>query len=141
MTRKFCVRKLFAPIFLAFCLGMPGPCLADSQLSEITIQDAAKLIESPPANLLILDVRTPAEFQEGHISGAKNLDFFGGSFDMDIMSLPKEDTILVYCRSGKRSAGAAQMLQEAGFRKILHMDDGIREWKRKGFPVERSPQE
>lgn len=110
---------------------------AARQPNEVNVSEAAELIKKKPENLVILDVRTPAEFSGGHIPNARNMDFFGGSFDMDITKLPKDDTILVYCRSGKRSAGAAEILEEAGFKNVLHMADGMEKWEKAGLPVEK----
>lgn len=107
------------------------------ELKDIKIREAAELMKKKPDKLVILDVRTPAEFRDGHIPNAKNMDFFGGSFDMDISKLSKDDTILVYCKSGKRSAGAADVLSDAGFKTVLHMSDGMDVWKKEGMPVEK----
>lgn len=57
--------------------------LAAVQVSakDISVKDAATLLQNPPQGLTIVDVRTPAEFREGHLAGAINMDFFGASFD------------------------------------------------------------
>ena len=73
---------------------------------DISVKEAADLVQNPPQGMVIVDVRTPAEFREGHIAGAVNMDFFGASFDSQILTLPKDKPILLYCRSGNRSAGA-----------------------------------
>lgn len=120
---------LFAPVSICAKGDPPG---------EIGIQEAAQLIKKDPDDLLILDVRTPAEFRQGHIPNARNMDFFGGRFDIDVATLPKDKTILVYCRSGKRSAGAAETLREAGIKNILHMTQGMEAWEKDGLPVVRN---
>lgn len=104
---------------------------------NISVQDAAALLKNAPPSLIILDVRTPGEFREGHIPGARNMDFFGGGFELQAASLPRDAVLLVYCRSGKRSAGAAEILDEAGIRHILHMNQGFEAWKDAGLPQER----
>ena len=65
--------------------------LAAVQVSakDISVKDAATLLQNPPQGLTIVDVRTPAEFREGHLAGAINMDFFGASFDSQILGLPK----------------------------------------------------
>lgn len=102
---------------------------------NISVQDAAGLLNKAPAGLIILDVRTPQEFREGHLAGARNVDFFGGRFEMETADLPRDATLLIYCRSGKRSAAAAETLGEAGMDRILHMYQGIEGWKDAGLPL------
>lgn len=102
---------------------------------NISVRDAAALLRNAPAGLIILDVRTPQEFREGHLAGARNVDFFGGRFEMETADLPRDATLLIYCRSGKRSAAAAETLGEAGMDRILHMYQGIEGWKDAGLPL------
>lgn len=125
-------------LFIAFLLHS-GLCQAKENRTteEIEVKAAAELIKKKPDEIIILDVRTPGEFREEHIADAQNMDFFGGGFDHDIRSLPKDRAILVYCRSGKRSYGAAESLQEAGYNKVLHMHEGLEAWKKAGLPVEK----
>lgn len=102
---------------------------------NISVRDAAALLQNAPDGLIILDVRTPGEFREGHLAGARNVDFFGGRFEMETADLPRDATLLIYCRSGKRSAAAAETLGEAGMNRILHMYQGIEGWKDAGLPL------
>lgn len=102
---------------------------------NISVRDAAALLQNAPDGLIILDVRTPQEFREGHLAGARNVDFFGGRFEMETADLPRDATLLIYCRSGKRSAAAAETLGEAGMNRILHMYQGIEGWKDAGLPL------
>ena len=55
---------------------------------DISVKEAADLVQNPPQGLVIVDVRTPAEFREGHIAGAVNMDCLGASFDSQILTLP-----------------------------------------------------
>ena len=82
----------------------------------------------------ILDVRTPEEFAEGYIEGAKNLDFYRADFESEVTSLSKEATYAVYCRSGKRSGLAAHMMQEAGFLSVSNLVGGMIDWANAGMP-------
>ncbi len=108
-----------------------------AQAKDVSVQEAAALLQSPPGGLLILDVRTPGEFRQGHLTGARNLDFFGGRFDLDVAALPKDRPVLLYCRTGQRSAGALEALEQAGIRNILHMNQGIEAWEKAGLPLEK----
>lgn len=122
-----------------------APCAAQARengnIHEIGARDAAKMLGENPDDILVLDVRTPGEFRNGHLPGAKNIDFFGGNFDVEAANLPHDKTTLVYCRSGKRSAGAVEELKRAGVKKILHLHEGMLAWEKAGLPVEKMPDE
>lgn len=81
---------------------------------------------------LLLDVRTAEEFAAGHIPGAKNISL--QSLDRRLGELPKDQPIIVYCRSGSRSATAAQLLKRQGFEDVRDLG-GIITWQRQGLPV------
>ena len=125
--RFFCIVALLALVMLA---ALPAAA------KDITVQDAAELLQNPPQGLIIVDVRTPAEFHEGHLPGAINIDYFGGPFETQIANLPKDAPVLLYCRTGNRSAGAYESMQKAGIGNILHMNEGIITWQQRGLPVE-----
>jgi phage shock protein E len=80
------------------------------------------------ASAFILDVRTPGEFQRGHIAGASLLDFYNSSFSEGIKTLPKDKTIYIYCQSSNRSMQAVKMLQNAGIQKIVELKGGMGAW-------------
>lgn len=91
-------------------------------------------MESTP-NEIILDVRTPEEFADGHIAGALNLDWDGKDFETATESLDKNVPVMVYCAGGGRSSAAAKALKSKGFKEIYNLEDGISDWEDKGFPV------
>ena len=69
---------------------------------------------------IIIDVRSPAEFSNGHIDGAINIPVDRiGQEARSIKGLKKDSTILVYCRSGRRSAASAQILQQQGYKHVI----------------------
>ena len=113
--------------------------LAAVQVSakDISVKDAAALLQNPPQGLSIVDVRTPAEFREGHLAGAVNMDFFGASFDSQILALPKDKPVLLYCRTVNRSAGAYDVMEKEGITNILHMNEGITGWQKQGLPLQK----
>ena len=87
-------------------------------------------------DVVLLDVRTTDEFDEGHLKNAVNIDVRQGDFVEKAKStLPVGKTIAVYCRSGKRSATAAGMLVKEGF-KVVNLEGGILAWTKAGMPVE-----
>ncbi len=76
----------------------------------------------------IIDVRTPLEYHQGHIQGAQNIDIRADTFVTEIQKLSKSDTLLVYCRSGRRSLYAAQVMVSFGFKKIYDLEGGFLNW-------------
>ena len=71
----------------------------------------------------LIDVRTAEEFAEGHVQGAQNVDVESGAFEAFIASLDKEASYSLYCRSGRRSAIAANLMAQAGFTKVTDLGD------------------
>ena len=81
-------------------------------------------------NAVILDVRTPEEFDEARIPNSKNIDFYNSEYFMDeIQKLDRKLSYYVYCRSGVRSANSCQLMNELGFKKVYNLLGGIIEWK------------
>ena len=78
---------------------------------------------------LVIDVRTPAEWQQGVIDGADIfIDYNGVNFKQELAKLDKSKTYVVYCRSGGRSAGASQVMVDNGFKHVINMQGGIMSW-------------
>ena len=110
--------------------------LQDTSEGDVTIEQAKIFIESKP-NLVIVDVRTPEEFSTGYIEGAVNLCV---ECDAQLLldDLDPDDEILVYCRTGRRSANAMKILGENDYEKVHNMVGGIEAWKNAGYPVVES---
>ena len=90
------------------------------------------------SGVLLVDVRTAAEFDEGHLPNAINVDVKSPSFKDDALKLLSDNegaTIAVYCRSGMRSAKAASLFADMGCRKIINLDGGILAWIEAGGAV------
>lgn len=82
-----------------------------------------------------LDVRTAEEYAEGHISGALNIDVLGTDFtEKAVEFLPAGRTIALYCRSGRRSKRAAEILSSRGY-KVVELDTGYNGWVNAGKTV------
>jgi len=76
----------------------------------------------------LIDVRTPSEYQEGHIEGAINLDIYSQSFVSELKSLDRSGRYALYCRSGNRSAKAALLMKQMGFVEVADLDGGVISW-------------
>jgi rhodanese-related sulfurtransferase len=82
-----------------------------------------------------LDVRTPEEFRAGHIRGAINVDYRAADFVERISRLNPDVRYVLYCRSGRRSAGALGVLEDAGVDRVDHMTAGILGWRSADLPL------
>ncbi|AFL80149.1 Rhodanese-related sulfurtransferase [Aequorivita sublithincola DSM 14238] len=81
----------------------------------------------------LVDVRTPEEFAEGHLDNAKNINVLETDFITQAEKLNLDEPIYLYCRSGKRSAKAALILKDVGFKEIYDMNGGYIHWVEDGF--------
>jgi rhodanese-related sulfurtransferase len=99
---------------------------------DVSVSEAKDLIQEKP-DLVILDVRTVTEYEEGHIEGAINIPVQELEDRLDEIS--KKDELLVYCRTGNRSSQAVSILESSGYTKIYHMIEGITGWKNAGYPT------
>jgi thioredoxin 1 len=108
-----------------------GPKEGQQDLSASEFQKAM----SAESDAQILDVRTIDEFQNGHIEGAINADVNSAAFQQIASDLNKDKTVFVYCLSGARSASAAGMLKEMGFKSIVNLTGGMLSWRSANLPV------
>lgn len=100
------------------------------QAQFVTITPAEAAVKIKKKRIVVLDVRTKEEFAEGHLPRAVNIDVLDSvNFIQQIQSLRKNKTYVVYCRSGKRSVKASEMLINNQFKHIYNMEGGILAWK------------
>ena len=119
-------------VFLSLILAFSCELLNTTEISMISESD---FVEIQDSDYILIDVRTQDEFDLGHIDSAINLDFYSDSFQNDILSLPKNETIVIYCRTNNRSSKTAAILKENGYREILVIRGGITEWVKKGNDI------
>ena len=103
---------------------------------NISVDEAAKLIQSN-TNVVVLDVRTPAEFKSGHIKGATNINFNDKDFAKRIAALDKSKTYIIHCAAGGRSGRACEQIKTLDFKNMLHMNEGFNKWKDAGKPMDK----
>lgn len=108
-------------------------CSSDSSAQKVSPKEFSEVISDP--SVVILDVRTPQEFAEGHLANAINIDFQSGNFEQEIASLDKSKTYAVYCRSSNRSGQAVKVMADAGFTSMYDMDGGIVDWQAAGGQI------
>ncbi len=103
-----------------------------NSFDDITPSEAKKLIDEHKndSNLIILDVRTPWEFSDGHIQGAVNLDFTDPDFEEKVEKLDKSKRYLIYCKSGVRGGKVIKIFLDSGFKKVYNISGGFEGWKK-----------
>ena len=94
---------------------------------DISIDESKKLINQGEVTL-ILDVRDADEFAKGHLKNAIQIPVNELKENLNDIEKFKDELVLVYCRSGKKSAEAINILKENGFKNLVHMKDGISKW-------------
>lgn len=100
---------------------------------SLTINEFSTFIAQP--NVQLVDVRTPAEYAEGHIANSSNIDVMSQDFSQVADStLVKDQPVALYCRSGKRSKHAAEILSSKGYH-VVELDNGFIGWASDGKPI------
>lgn len=86
---------------------------------------------------VIVDVSEPHEFKKGHIPEATNIPVKNLEREMQRLNKHKKKTVIVTCRTGNRSAGAARLLAKHGFENVYMLEGGLLSWKKENLPVHR----
>lgn len=112
-------------VVLALVVALAGCQSSDTAVAAPDAADTA-------AHTAVIDVRTPAEYADSHVENAVNIDVNGPGFDAAVADLDPDGTYLVYCRSGNRSAQAADRMRAAG----LSVQDGggLQDMADAGYP-------
>ncbi len=107
----------------------------DPGVRVVSVDEAAELHADDER--IVIDVRTPEEFDAGQLARARNVDIQGAGFADTIGALDPDASYLVYCRSANRSAGARQLMTELGFRDVADIAGGTIAWTEAGLPLDR----
>ena len=133
-------RIQYTILMILILFGFISPSCRSQQgqnIIALSPTEASDLIEKHKgdANFIILDIRTPTEYQRGHLKDAIMIDYYSNAFANDIDRLDREKTYLVYCRSGNRSARSLDLFKKLEFKKIYHLSPGIKGWISEGLPL------
>lgn len=130
---------LGATVLLAGCSdsdsggGAAGGGAETSAVTDVPAAEFVAALEDPA--VVVIDVRTPAEYAAGHVDGATNIDVDSSDFATRIAELPRDATYAVYCRSGRRSAIATAQMADAGFGSVLNLSGGVADLQAAGAPI------
>ena len=124
--------------------GETGRSMQQAPTTQSTAQGIVEHKNVSECNALVtageaelLDVRTPGEWDCGHLANATFIDFYKPNFKEKVSELDKDQTYVVYCAVGGRSAQAANQMREMGFKHVINMKGGIKDWARQGLPIEQ----
>ena len=138
---------ILASVFVSGCIAGGALGLAEEPLEElppygeISPEEAVAVIVAlqDDPEFVLLDIRTPAEVEAGHLPGAVNLDFRNPTFENELERLDREPVYLIYCRTANRSGQAFELMGEMGFARVYDMQGGITQWQRLGYPICEGP--
>lgn len=115
----------------------PAPAAAAaSPVGHVDAVGAGKLLASNK-DAVVIDVRTPAEYAEGHIPGSTNVDFVADSFATELGKLDRNKTYIVHCAAGGRSTQSLNVFTRLGFKSVVHLDGGMNGWVAAGKPLQK----
>lgn len=120
-------------LYIAIILNGCTNAQTKQKQSELSAPEFSEKINATE-NAVIVDVRTPGEFEKGHLENAVNINWAGNDFDSRISALNKSNPVFVYCLSGDRSAIAADKMRNVGFENVVEMWGGLIEWRANNLP-------
>lgn len=122
------MKNLFKTFALLIALILGSSAYAQTPgTHDVQVAEFETLIKGGKG--IILDVRTPKEFEEGHIDGAININYFLPDFNDQVAKLDKSKPIYVYCHTGSRSTKAMKIMSESGFTTVYNLVGGHVAWK------------
>lgn len=129
---KFVIKTLLSILAAASFSVTAGerPTVSQSQ--------ALSLINAPSAQAFtLLDVRSPKEYSEGHIKKAKNISHSTLADNLNLLPNNKDQMVVVYCRSGRRAGVAEEILRQAGYTNVWHLNGDMKGWQASDLPVSK----
>lgn len=124
---------LLAALLLAAAVAAPA-----AEPASIETRTVNERLAWGDRSLVVLDVRTPAEYGEGHVPGAVNIPHTELTARIGELAGARERDIVVYCRSGNRSAQALKALRDAGFTRLFHMKGDYVRWSEEDRPIAKA---
>ena len=118
-------------IVLSVIIGLTLLNCKQTSAQQSTLLEPQEMKEFLSSNdILLVDVRTPNEFNSGHIENAINVDFKSSDFAEKVQKLDTTKTLVIYCRSGRRSGMGTPEFEKAGFKKVYDLKGGVLNWQK-----------
>jgi phage shock protein E len=140
------VKRVLVTLSVSAILGLsagissaadPAPA-ETSSLTTMSQFDLMARMQRKDPDLVVLDVRTPAEFAAGHVPGARNIPHDLLQSSIESLGDARNKQVILYCRSGRRTQLAAEVLQKSGFKRLSHLEGDFLAWESEQRPIERS---
>lgn len=126
------IKQGFLPVF---ALMMVVSLFAQAQsVKKLDPQNFDKKLKESKEAILI-DVRTPGEFAQGHLVNALSIDIYANDFKSRVAKLDKTKPVFVYCKAGSRSGSAVDIMEDMGFKEIYDLSGGIISWQEANKPI------
>lgn len=126
----FAIKKL-----IIIALSMFATLACASETPQISQQELLTALKKANNNIVVLDVRSVEEYEDGHVAGAINTSHDTVADNLNKLSQYKDNTVVVYCRSGRRAAFAENILAENGFKNLRHLTGDMNGWLKADLPV------
>jgi rhodanese-related sulfurtransferase len=137
------MKKIILSAAIAFGTFIMASCQSQTSSSNskqinvtIPVEEFSKKL-TELKDVQLVDVRTPEEYQEGHLKNSVNYNLNGSDFENQLNKLDKNKPVMVYCLGGGRSAEAAEMMKEKGFTQVYNMQGGIMKWNAANMPIDK----
>jgi len=125
---------LFGLSTYGFAQSKIQPSISQENTNTI-VKISPEILQNKSDSIQLVDVRTPEEYENGHIKNAININYYNSDFSSKINKLDKNKPIYVYCKSGYRSGKSAIILKNLGFKTIYDLKGGILNWDDKKLPL------
>ena len=131
------MKRAFLFLCLVITLSFVQSCTETKagEIEQITVEQMSEALED--TSIQLIDVRTGQEYLTGHLKNSHNICVTDDDFEEKAASLDRDKPVYVYCKKGGRSARAAEILKEMGFKKIYDLEGGIVLWEESGQDTEK----
>jgi len=138
LLRTLLVLALAGPATLPLAAAADPAPPASSTPALVSQADLLSRLENEDPDVVVLDVRTPAEFAAGHVPGARNISHDQLPSRLAELAPLRDKQVVLYCRSGRRTLLAAEVLHSAGLRRLAHLEGDYLAWEAEKRPIERA---
>ncbi len=126
MVKQIVMKKLI----LLLSVGVFLISCKEQETEHYKVLEVAQFEQAISENTVtLIDVRTPEEYQSGHIKSAQNVNIQSSDFKAQMKRFDREKPVYIYCRSGARSAKAGKILEEMGFKEVYDLKGGVLAWR------------
>ena len=122
--------------FIGLCFVVISSACLSQSVKSLEPKDFQRKIAATE-NAVVLDVRTPEEFEVSHLKSAINIDVLDASFEDNMAKLDKGKVYFVYCKAGKRSTNAVGKMKEMGFKQMYNLEGGMTAWEEENLPIDK----